>query len=213
MQKQNKITLLVIVFAVIVIVGFLLSNGSIVRINTVKPTISAQFVHNPDFNTFPPETIWYDNGNLDYSNNVIWYNKSIDGRDNLFLMEPKSETEARFIEQNVSLPAGKNYHLSIGLANVQGKAKAISPLIPNSIESVSCCADNGFRIKIISNGNSYTIADLIVNAKDGWRDLSYDISNYAGQDITVRIESYYGGTCNNLNWAWGAVDYVDIVSS
>jgi len=213
MQDKIKIVLIVVAFVVIIAAGFLLSNGIIVRINTVKPAISGQFVQDSDFYTFPTMAIWYDGGDIDYRNNAIWYNQSVDGRDYLFLMYPKSQTEANFIEQNVNLPAGKNYRLNIGLANVQGKAKAISPVIPNSIEIVSCCADNGFRIKIISNGNSDTIADLIVSAKDGWKDFSYDISKYAGQNIKVRIESYYGGTCNSLNWAWGAVDYVDITSS
>ena len=213
MQDKIKIVLIVAVFVVIIAAGFLLSNGTIIRISTVKPTISGQFVQDPDFNTFPSETIWYDGGDRDYLSNAIWYNQSIDGRNYLLLLHPKSETEIVFIEQNLILPVGKNYHLNIGLANVQGKAKAYREAIPNSIEIASCCADNGFRIKIISNGNSDTIADLIVKAKDGWKDFSYDISKYAGQNITIRIESYYGGTCNSLKWAWGAVDYVDITSS
>jgi len=212
MENKKAILIVLVSFAIVIIVGFFLIRGTI-RISTIKPHISGEFIQNPDFNTFPTEDVWYDGGNVNVQNNAIWYNQSIEGRSYLVLIHPKSETEVRYIEQTVSLPAGKKYHLNIGLANVQGKAKVIDPIIPIDIENVVECADNGFRVKITSSGQEKTIADLIVNAKDGWKALSYDISSYAGQTITVRVEGYAGGPCGTWSVEWGAVDYIDIVTS
>jgi hypothetical protein len=40
--------------------------------------------------------------------------------------------------------------------------------------------------------------------------LEYDISEYAGKVITIRIEDYSGGPCGPWNGEWGAVDYARV---
>jgi hypothetical protein len=57
-----------------------------------------------------------------------------------------------------------------------------------------------------------TLNESIVNFNDGWLDLSFDVSNYAGQNVTIRTESYAGGV---KSWCseWAAVDYFYIENS
>jgi len=74
-------------------------------------------------------------------------------------------------------------------------------------------SDVGFRIKI-KNETGYwkTLNDSIVNFNDGWLDLSFDVSDYTGQNVTIRVESYAGG---KKSWCseWAAVDYFYIENS
>jgi parallel beta-helix repeat protein len=74
-------------------------------------------------------------------------------------------------------------------------------------------SDVGFRIKI-KNGTEWKtlLDDTIVNFDDGWLDLNFNISEYAGQEVTVRVESFAGGL-EKWNSEWAAVDYLYIENS
>ncbi len=56
------------------------------------------------------------------------------------------------------------------------------------------------------------IERLVVNFNDGWLDLSFDISDYAGQNVTIRVESYDGGVNKSCS-EWAAADYFYIENS
>jgi len=97
------------------------------------------------------------------------------------------------------LPANDTYTLKLAISDVRNDCP------PDS--------DVGFRIKVRNLTQDWQMLDdLIVNFNEGWLDLSYDISSYAGQTISIRVESYDGGV---LKWAseWAAVDYIYIINS
>jgi hypothetical protein len=54
-----------------------------------------------------------------------------------------------------------------------------------------------------------TLCNQTLHFSDGWQDLSFNITAYAGQDVYLRAESY------NVNWSseWAAVDYFYITNS
>jgi len=93
----------------------------------------------------------------------------------------------------IFLPPNETYILKVGISDIQNDC-------PNY-------SDVGFRIKIGNGtGNWETLDDSIVTFDDGWLDLSFDVSDYARENVTIRVESYAGGV---RSWCseWAAVDY------
>ena len=74
-------------------------------------------------------------------------------------------------------------------------------------------SDVGFRIKIRNeSGDWEMLNESIVNFNDGWIELSFNVSSYAGQNVSIRVESFDGGM---RKWCseWAAVDYLYIANS
>jgi parallel beta-helix repeat protein len=99
----------------------------------------------------------------------------------------------------IFLPPNETYVLKVGISDMRNDAGEFS--------------DVGFRIKI-KNGTEWRslLDDTIVNFSDGWLDLNFSISEYAGQNVSIRAESFAGGM---LDWnsEWAAVDYFYIENS
>jgi hypothetical protein len=83
--------------------------------------------------------------------------------------------------------------------------------IPNEIYRYSSCADVGFRILINESNNLNVLKEIIVNSDDGWVDLEFNISNYRGKNMIVRVESYAGGPCGSWNGEWAAVSHINVL--
>ena len=116
-----------------------------------------------------------------------------------FVIHPYNDSIGYVQSESIGMPSNETYSLKVGISDVRNDCP------PNS--------DVGFRIKIKNEtGDWETLDDLVVNFNDGWLDLSYDVSSYAGQNVTVRAESYDGGVAK---WAseWAAVDYLLIMDS
>lgn len=119
----------------------------------------------------------------------------------IFPIHPKNETGVGFIESvsPIFLQPNETYILKVGISDIRNDC-------PNY-------SDVGFRIRIKNETEDWkTLNELLVNFNDGWLDLSFDVSNYAGQNASIRVESYAGGV---RNWCseWAAVDCLYIVNS
>jgi len=100
---------------------------------------------------------------------------------------------------NIFLPPNETYKLKVSISDIRNDCS------PDS--------DVGFRIQIKNETESWkTLQDLTVNFNDGWLDLSYNVSDYAGQNVWIKVESYDGGV---RKWCseWAAVDYFYIENS
>jgi len=169
-----------------------------------EPTrIIEQLIKNPTFN-YKSAGFFTDRYEGDWISNGYYEIDSIDGRAGIFVIHPLDRDKGRFIKQAVMLPKDGKYVLKISVANIAGKID-YSPPTP--------CNDVGIKVNILdqTTGNTVTIADIVVNSDEGWRDLSYDVSSYAGKEIMLTVESYAGGPCGDWAGEWAAVDYVDIV--
>ena len=71
------------------------------------------------------------------------------------------------------------------------------------------CNDVRFIIKVIDKDTEqeHTLSNIVVNSEDGWVDLEYDVSRYAGKTVTMKAESHAGGPCGNWKAEWAAMDY------
>jgi len=99
----------------------------------------------------------------------------------------------------IFLQPNETYRLKVGISDVRNDCPDYS--------------DVGFRTKIRNETEDWrTLENVVVNFNDGWLDRSYNISNYAGQNVSIRIESYAGGV---KTWCseWAAVDYFYIENS
>lgn len=119
----------------------------------------------------------------------------------IFQIHPNNDTRIGYIESAnpIFLPPNETYSLKANISDIRNDCPNFS--------------DVGFRIKIKNeNGDWKTLNESIVNFNDGWLDLSFDISNYAGQNVSIRVESFDGGL---RNWCseWAAVDYFYIENS
>lgn len=90
----------------------------------------------------------------------------------------------------IPLQPNEQYWLNIGVSDIRNDCGSNSTV--------------GIEIKI---GTDPTYNDTLYNQtlhfSDGWQDLDFNITAYAGQDVYLRAESY------NVNWSseWAAVDY------
>ena len=99
----------------------------------------------------------------------------------------------------IFLPPNETYKLKTAISDIRNDCPSYS--------------DVGFRIKVKNETEDWKILDeRIVNFNDGWLDLGFDLSNYAGQNVSIRVESFDGGL---RNWCseWAAVDYLYIENS
>jgi hypothetical protein len=99
----------------------------------------------------------------------------------------------------IHLQSGEEYWLNVGVSDIKNDSDKWS--------------DVGVRIKIgLDASCSDTLYDQVVNFTDGWHDLNFSITSYAGQDVYIRAESYNGGL---VNWSseWAAADYFFINNS
>jgi len=99
----------------------------------------------------------------------------------------------------IFLPPNETYELKTAISDIRNDCGNDS--------------DVGFRIKIRNeSGDWETLNESIVNFNDGWIDLSFNVSSYAGQNVSIRVESFDGGL---RKWCseWAAVDYLYIANS
>ena len=120
-------------------------------------------------------------------------------RHGIFLIHPY-EDDVGYVQSNwISLPENDTYNLKVSISVIRDDCPPYS--------------DVGFRIKIRDITEDWQTLDaLIVNFDDGWLDLTYDISSYAGETVLIRVESFAGGV---YDWCseWAAVDYFYVVNS
>jgi hypothetical protein len=99
----------------------------------------------------------------------------------------------------IFLPPNETYELKTAISDIRNDCGNDS--------------DVGFRIKIRNeSGDWEMLNESIVNFNDGWIDLSFNVSSYAGQNVSIRVESFDGGM---RKWCseWAAVDYLYIANS
>ena len=113
--------------------------------------------------------------------NAYYYEGTIEGRSGIMVIHPVSRTEENYLQQDVFLPTGKGYELSVSLNDVAGKVSFAEP---------TECNDVRFIIKIIDkdSGQEQTLSNIVVNSVDGWVDLKHDVSEYAGKTVTLSGE-------------------------
>lgn len=108
------------------------------------------------------------------------------------------KTTPGYVESASPIPLQPNeqYWLNVSVSDIRNDSGSNSTV--------------GIEIKI---GTDPTCNDTLYNQtlhfSDGWQDLSFNITAYAGQDVYLRAESY------NVNWSseWAAVDYFYITNS
>jgi len=184
-----------------------------------KPTLSGQFIKNPDIihsshgwlSAIPENLAVKDQPVLNVSSNWegngwVGYNiNSLDGRKGIATIHPIDKSVGRYIEQSTSLPAGSNYMLYLGVADVAQLASNFT----------GKCADVGIKAVVNDNtkNKAYTVFDKIVR-NGRWYDYSIDLgSTFSGDDITLKVLGYDAdGGCGSWNGEWAAVDYVDIAA-
>lgn len=120
-------------------------------------------------------------------------------RNSIFVFAPEKNGIGYLQKKSIKLPEGENYRLKAGISDIRNDCP------PHS--------DVGFRIKIRKNNGKWEILDdRIVNFREGWKDLTYNISSFAGEQISIRVESYDGG---EKKWCseWPGADYLYIANS
>ena len=184
-----------------------------------KPTLSGAIVNASEFDFGDYGWIKYEDGSVDTRDmdtfqrvlgvGTKWHgngwaaNSTYGGTKTLVVIHPFNTTESRYIEQTVTLPPGKTYYLVFGLANIAGYFGPTG------------CDDNVFNVSVsdASTGVSDVLFNNVLNAKDGWKHYMVGISKFAGKTVTIRIDGIAGGPCGKWAAEWGAVDYVDVLSS
>ena len=117
----------------------------------------------------------------------------------IFIIHPYGDGVGFVQSDGINLPPNETYTLEVSISDVRNDCHPYS--------------DVGFRIKIENETEGWvTLDNLVVNFNDGWLNLAYDISSFAGQNVSIRVESYAGGV---YQWCseWAAVDYFYIINS
>jgi len=138
------------------------------------------------------------------SNGVIWRNFIIDERRGIVIIHPVSINESRYIQQVVVLPPKENLKLEVSATDVAGKFL---------FAQGNGCDDVGMRINLIVENQSINLGDTAINAKEGWKNFSFNLSQWSGKKVTVRVESYAGGPCGSWQGEWLGIDFVRIVEN
>lgn len=108
------------------------------------------------------------------------------------------KTMPGYVESASPIPLQPNeqYWLNVGVSDIGNDSGNLSQV--------------GVEVKI---GTDPTCNDTLYNQtlhfSDGWQDLSFNITAYAGQDVCLRVESYAVGWSSE----WAAVDYFYITNS
>jgi hypothetical protein len=100
------------------------------------------------------------------------------------------------IASPIDLISNEQYWLNIGVSDIRNDSGAQSQV--------------GIKVKIGSDPKcNDTLYNQTLHYSDGWQDLSFNITRYAGQAIYLRAESYA------VNWTseWAATDYFFINNS
>jgi hypothetical protein len=100
----------------------------------------------------------------------------------------------------IYLQPNEQYWLKIGISDIRNDCGQASHV--------------GFNVTI-RNENGTLMKELyqeIVNFTDGWHDLSFNVTEFAGQNVFMKVGSFDGGI---PKWSseWAAVDYLYINSS
>jgi hypothetical protein len=94
------------------------------------------------------------------------------------------------------LPPNEQYWLNIGVSDIRNDSGNLSQV--------------GVEVKIGTDPTcNYMLYNQTLHFSDGWQDLSFNITAYAGQDVYLRVESYAVGWSSE----WAAVDYFYITNS
>lgn len=155
------------------------------------------YVYGRARNQLNPQMYWKIDGNSAY------WSLSEDVREpsryGVFIIEPYRDGIGYVESVNpIFLQLNEAYTLKVGISDIRNDSEVWS--------------DVGFRIKIRNETREKTLYDKTVNFTDGWHDLTFNISKYAGQNVYIRAESCDGGI---INWSseWAAVDYFYIENS
>jgi hypothetical protein len=119
----------------------------------------------------------------------------------IFAIEPH-EYGIGYIENKYPIPlsANETYTLHIGISNIR-----------NDYDPWS---DVGLNISISNETNTTTLYKQVVNFNQGWIDLPpFDVSSYAGSNVTMRAGSFDDRNNDTWNSEWAAVDYFYISNS
>ncbi|HVP41628.1 MAG TPA: hypothetical protein VMS95_06720 [Candidatus Krumholzibacteriaceae bacterium] len=96
----------------------------------------------------------------------------------------------------IHLQSNEQYWLNIGVSDIRNDSGPQSEV--------------GVEVKIGTDPTcNGTLYNQTLHFSDGWKDLSFNITAYAGQDVYLRAES------SSVNWTseWAAVDYFYITKS
>jgi hypothetical protein len=212
---MKVIWVLIVILSLVVISGLLFLSFPSKRFQKVlseKPRLSGEIIKNPDFiysgeGWFSDEDptspfIFLKRDKIDWKSNGRYLNGTFQERTGLVILHPVNKTKGRYVEQTVFLPSRKKHYLVFGLQNA---ANYISP---------TDCSDNIFKVSIIdeTKKEEKVIFYESINANDGWKDFCVDISDFAGKNVTVKLEGLAGGPCGDWKGEWGEVDYIDILS-
>ena len=119
----------------------------------------------------------------------------------IFAIEPH-EYGIGYIENTypIPLPANQTYTLHIGISDIRNDFGEWS--------------DVGFNISISNQTDTTTLYKQVANFNQGWIDLPpFDVSSYAGSNVTIRGESFDDRNNDTWNSEWAAVDYFYISNS
>lgn len=120
--------------------------------------------------------------------------------ESIIIAHPISETEPRYLEQDIFLPDKKDLYVVIGIRNVGKKTSSAE------------CTDNIFIVVVKDeNGTRDILAEIIVEDTGEWLHYALDVSRFQGNKVTLRLESWAGGPCDTWNGEWGLVDYIDVI--
>lgn len=120
--------------------------------------------------------------------------------ESIIIAHPISETEPRYLEQDIFLPDKKDLYVVIGIRNVGKKTSSAE------------CTDNIFIVVVKDeNGTRDILAEIIVEDTGEWLHYALDVSRFQGKKVTLRLESWAGGPCDTWNGEWGLVDYIDVI--
>ncbi|MGD0072661.1 MAG: hypothetical protein ABSB71_14020 [Candidatus Bathyarchaeia archaeon] len=96
----------------------------------------------------------------------------------------------------IYLPPNEQYYLNVGVSDIQNDSGAQSHV--------------GVKIEIgLDQSCNDTLNDTVWNFSDGWQDLKFNITRYAGQTVYIKAESYAVGWSSE----WAALDYFYINNS
>lgn len=184
----------------IIIASFLLvtvTSGIIFLLitNAQKPISVAGERFSDDFLTVEGSDEWRENEGG-------WVEGPIDNKTGIIVLHPLSTKETKYIERTVNLLPGKNYAIQVVAANIAGKAEfAISGGCDDSLIVISAKSESNEKRE-----------EFVLKPEDGWIILSMDMSEFAGQRITIKIEGKAGGPCGMWNGEWSAIDKVEIIN-
>lgn len=116
----------------------------------------------------------------------------------IFVIHPYPNGTCGCIESAspIYLQPNEKYWLKVGISDVYNDSG-------NNESKV------GFKIEIKNETQETLLDNRTVNFAMNWTDLTIPISNYAGQNVTISVESY------NIDWKseWAGVDYFYIINS